>query len=269
MRGDLTPALALWVFGSPGGLQLPTFGSVGITLTLSPKWGYDRTWESAGTPETSEFDCKGQNTSPWAVLYIIEKLSKLRCRKWARMSHLDVYSTSYGKKKGRESNWQFDSRPLKVGNRPDPGACKWSAIHRWKALDESYKFASDLIPIGGLSKKLWLRKVARVQTGIISKLLLGSPGIKKTIWMQVPWRGAENTIWRKVVGSPESGPWWVLWVQGRPWLVLAPRCSRMWTNQLVVGLMQIWKRVTKSLSLFPVLSQSSNTPPLPPSSVAS
>jgi hypothetical protein len=29
------------------------------------------------------------------------------------------------KRKGRESNWQFDSRPLKVGNRPDFLACKW------------------------------------------------------------------------------------------------------------------------------------------------
>jgi hypothetical protein len=29
---------------------------------------------------------------------------------------------------------------------------------------------------------------------------------QKTIWMQVPWRGTENTIWGKVVASPESGP---------------------------------------------------------------
>jgi hypothetical protein len=70
------------------------------------------------------------------------------------MSHLDICSTSYGKKKGRESNWQFDSQPLKVGNRFDPDACRWSVTNHWKALDESYKFASDLIPIGRLSKKL-------------------------------------------------------------------------------------------------------------------
>ncbi len=63
------------------------------------------TWESIGTPETSEFDFRGQNTSHWSVLYIIEKLSKFRCRKWACMSNLDICSTSYVKKKGRESNW--------------------------------------------------------------------------------------------------------------------------------------------------------------------
>jgi hypothetical protein len=33
----------------------------------------------------------------------------------------------------------------------------------------------------------------------------------------------KNTIWKKVVASPESRPWWVLWVQSCPWLVLAPR----------------------------------------------
>jgi hypothetical protein len=41
MRGVLTPELELWVFGSPGGLQVPTLGSVGFTLTLIPKWGCD------------------------------------------------------------------------------------------------------------------------------------------------------------------------------------------------------------------------------------
>jgi len=61
-------------------------------------------WESFGTPETSEFDCRGQNTSPWSVLHVIEKLLKFICLKWLRMSHLDICSTSYGKKKGLESN---------------------------------------------------------------------------------------------------------------------------------------------------------------------
>jgi hypothetical protein len=37
----------------------------------------------------------------WGVFYILEKLSKRRCWKWACMSHLDIYSTSYGKKKVR------------------------------------------------------------------------------------------------------------------------------------------------------------------------
>jgi hypothetical protein len=57
-------------------------------------------------------------------------------------------------KKGWDSNWQFDSWLLKVRNRLEPGAYRWNATHHWKALDKSYKFASNLIPIGGLNKEL-------------------------------------------------------------------------------------------------------------------
>jgi hypothetical protein len=48
------------------------------------------TWVSVGTLETSECDCRGQNTSRCDVIYIIENLLKRRCRKWACMSHLDI-----------------------------------------------------------------------------------------------------------------------------------------------------------------------------------
>jgi hypothetical protein len=67
---------------------------------------------------------------------------------------LDIYSINYGQKKGQESNWQFDFRPLKVRNQPDPGVCKWSATHYWKALKESYKFTLDIVSIGGQGEKL-------------------------------------------------------------------------------------------------------------------
>ncbi len=110
--------------------------------------------------------------------YVIRKLLKCRCRKWPRMNHLDICSTSYGKKKGQESNWQFDSRPLKVGNRPNPGVCRWNVTQRWKAFNKSYKFALDLIPIRGLRKESWIHKVPRVQTGTVSGLFFGSPGTK-------------------------------------------------------------------------------------------
>jgi hypothetical protein len=136
------------------------------------------TWESFRTLENSEFNCRGQNTVHWGVLYIIGKLSKCKCRKWDRINHLDICNTSYGKKKGWESNWQFDSRPLKVSNWPDPGVCRCSATHYGKALEESYKFALDLILIGGLNEKLWFRKVPGVQTGTVSGLFLGSPETK-------------------------------------------------------------------------------------------
>jgi hypothetical protein len=59
-----------------------------------------------------------------------------------------------------------------------PGVCRWSATHRWKAFEESYKFAWDLIPIRGLSWELWAPKFPGVQTETISGFLFGSPGTK-------------------------------------------------------------------------------------------
>jgi hypothetical protein len=134
--------------------------------------------ESSETFKNSKLDRRGQNSLRWNVLYTIGKFLKCRCPKWPHMSHLDICNTSYGRKKGRESNWQFDSQPLKVGNRPDPGVCRWSTTHHWKALEESYKFAWDFIPIEGLRWELWAPKVPRVQTGTIFGLLLGSPRTK-------------------------------------------------------------------------------------------
>jgi hypothetical protein len=141
----------------------------------TPKNG---TWESSGTLKNLELNCRGQNTSPWTIFYTIEKVSKFRCLKWPCMNHLDIYNTSYGWKKGWESNWQFDSRPLKVRNRPDPDVCRWSATHLWKALKDSYKFSLDLVSIGGRGEKLWTPKFPGVQTETISKLHFGSPGKK-------------------------------------------------------------------------------------------
>jgi hypothetical protein len=92
------------------------------------------------------------------------------------MNHLDIYNTSYGKKKGRESNWHFDSRPLKVENRPNFLVCRWCVTHRWKAFDKGYNFAVDVIAIGGLHVKLCSPKVAKAWARGISGLAFGSPG---------------------------------------------------------------------------------------------
>jgi hypothetical protein len=56
--------------------------------------------------------------------------------------------------------------------------CRESETHHWKALKESYKFASDFISIEGLSKELWPHKVPGVQTGTDSGLHFGSPETK-------------------------------------------------------------------------------------------
>jgi hypothetical protein len=106
------------------------------------------------------------------------KVLRTRCLKWACMTHLDTWDTSYGQKKGQESNWQFDFWPLKVRNSPNFLMWRWLATYRWKALDKGYNFASNLISIGGLHTKLWALKVAGVPVVGILRFPLGSPGTK-------------------------------------------------------------------------------------------
>ncbi len=84
-------------------------------------------------------------------------------------------------KEGRESNRQFDSRPLKVKNRPLSDLRIESAIRPWKDLDEGYNFGKTSLrldfAIGSYElPKFW--NFTRDNFRIISGLQLGSPGKK-------------------------------------------------------------------------------------------
>jgi hypothetical protein len=143
----------VWILGCcMKGLHVATllWPSVGVKPNTWKKWGF-------GVPRDSRMfraRQKAQNTLHWGVLGVIGKVLKRRYRKWPRIGHLDIFRPSYGQKKGQESNWQFDSRPLKVGNRPLPNLRIESAIRRWKDDDEGYKFGSDLIAIRLCSREL-------------------------------------------------------------------------------------------------------------------
>jgi hypothetical protein len=164
----------------------------------SPTLGKVGDWESSGTPERSELNSKGQNTSHRGVLGVIGKVLKRRYRKWPRIDHLDICSPSYGQKKGRESNWQFDSRPLKVGNRPLPDVRFGSAIGRWKDLEEGYNFGLDLVTIQLCSRELWQFKVPRVPPGQFRDSISGV-ATKCAIRVPPPRSNAEYTIGSRVV----------------------------------------------------------------------
>jgi hypothetical protein len=61
------------------------------TLTLPselPLWELESLWSS----EPSRSDCKGQNSLNWKVIYIIGKLLKRTCLKWARMTGSQIDS---------------------------------------------------------------------------------------------------------------------------------------------------------------------------------
>jgi len=212
----------------------------GMTLTLPrelPPWELESRW----TPECSKSDCKGQNSMDWGFFYTIENLLKFRCLKWARMTHLDIWNTSYGQKKGRESNcwesnWQFDSRSLKVRNRPDFLVCRWRVTYHWKAFDEGYNFASSFISIGGFHVDLWGPKVVGVPTLGILRLPFGTPRTKCHLDVclverhKVYYKGEGGDFpqvqaMMKVVSLVSSNC---------SWFVLAPKVIQLCTNQLVI-----------------------------------
>jgi hypothetical protein len=221
----------------------PHFGlSVRVKPTL-PKVG---TWSPSGLPKTQK--------TIWGIsshrcaLGIIGKVFKCRCPKWPRMSHLDICSPSYGQKKGRESKWQFDSRPLKVRNRPVPDVRSRSATRRWKALFEGYNFGLDLVPIGGRGEELRSPKVPGLQLGTVSGLHFGNPR-QKAIRMPPPRSNAEYTIRSKVMAYSRVRAVMCLVVQSARGLSPHPRVYRKCElTTLWFVLMQIQNWSTKPSS---------------------
>jgi hypothetical protein len=138
---------------------------------------------------------QGQNTSHWGVLGVIGKVLKCKYRKWPRIGHLNICSPSYGQKKGRESNWQFDSRSLKVKNRPLSDLRIENAIRRWKDLDEGYKFDSDLVAIRLCSRELWAPKVPGLHSGEFRESFGTISGLQS-------WSPEKK--WHSGVGAEES-----------------------------------------------------------------
>jgi hypothetical protein len=185
---------------------------------------------------------------------------KRRCLKWAHTAHSDICNTSYGQKKGRESNWQFDSRPLKVKNRPNFVVFRWWATYRWKDLDENYNFALDLITIRGLHKKLCALKVVGILVAI-SGLSLGSPETKNHLDVAPVER---RRVYYKGEGGgfPQVRAVVNLVCPSCSWFVLAPKVFQLCTNHLVLVLCKsVW--VSEACHFVLVPSWSLSTPLYP------
>ncbi len=88
---------------------------------------------------------------------------KRRCRKCPRILDLDTCSPSYGQKKGRESKWQFDSRPLKVEKSTSSRCPIRECDTPLKRSRQGYNFGLDLVAIQGQGKELRSLKVPGVR----------------------------------------------------------------------------------------------------------
>jgi hypothetical protein len=101
---------------------------------------------------------------------IIRKVLKCRCLKGLLIVHLDVIDMSHDKKKGQESNWEFDSWsqiPTKQGsNKIRLG----HVIHHWKIFLKAIRYYL------AFSKQNWFEKNMNGQSfGTTKVLVLGLP----------------------------------------------------------------------------------------------
>jgi hypothetical protein len=195
--------------------------SVGVKPNTWKKWGFGVLRDSR------MFRVRQQGPKHLALRrsWCHQKGLERRYRKWPRIGHLDICRPSYGQKKGRESNWQFDSRPLKVGNRPLPDLRMESAIRRWKDLDEGYKFGLDLVAIRPGSWELWAPKVPGLHPGQFRDNF-GTPTWESR--EKEPFGCSPQNVAQRIL---YGGRWWLPPSLGRgescvskcPWLVLTPK----------------------------------------------
>jgi len=133
-----------------------------------------------------------------------------------------------GKRRAGSQIGQFDSRPLKVGNRPLPDLWIESATWRWKDLDEGYNFDLDLVAIRLCSRKLRAFKVSGLQLGQFRDNF-GTPTWESR--EKEPFGCSPRNVAQKIL---YGGRWWLprvwavvcLMVQSARGLSPHPRVSR-------------------------------------------
>ncbi len=185
----------------------------GWSPTLGKSWDL----ESSGTPECSELNSKGQNTSHWGVLGVIEKVLKRRYRKWPRIGHLDICSPSYGQKKGRPTTKSRKSTSSRCPIRECDMALKRSR----RGLQLWFRPRRDPTLQSGVMIVQSPESPAGTNSGQFRNSISGVP-TKCAIWV-LPRRGAEYTIRGKVVASPPSPGRGESCVSKCPWQVPTPK----------------------------------------------
>jgi hypothetical protein len=129
------------------------------------------------------------------------------------------------KRRGWESKCQFDSRPKKVGNRPDLLGCRRRATYRWTALNESYNFRVCSQSYGApKSRESRLARFRDSHAGVPrEKNYLDVGPVERC---KVYYKGEGG-------GFPQVRAVVSLVCPCCPWLVLAPKVPQLCTNHFV------------------------------------
>jgi hypothetical protein len=105
-------------------------------LSALPLWGL----HSCGSCECLEPWLKRQTSAKLGYQGTIKHVLKHRCLKWPCIVHLNLICMSYDQKKGRESNWEFDSRPQIPGKKGPNEVWLRRAIHHCKGLLRAIRY---------------------------------------------------------------------------------------------------------------------------------
>ncbi len=130
-----------------------------------------------------------------------------------------------------------------------------------KALAKAYNFASDLIMIKGLHRKLCALKVVKVRIIGIFGLPLGRPGTKSHLDV-APMESCKVYYKGEGGGFPQVRAVVSLVCSSCSWLVLAPKVLQLCINHFVLVLCRS-VRVSEACHFFLVPSWSSSTPLYP------
>jgi hypothetical protein len=102
-------------------------------------------------------------TFPFLRPWHIGKVLKCICLRCPIIIHLDLICMNYDQKKGRKSNWEFDSRPqIPLKQRSNDLQIR-HAIHSWKYFFKGYNMVPSHAPKKIDLKKIWMSKISRQQ----------------------------------------------------------------------------------------------------------
>ncbi len=182
--------------------------------THTPEMG---TWESFEIPETSKFNCRGQSTSHWGVLYIIGKLWKWRCRKWACMGHFNFYNTWWQKERSgiKLAIW-LSTTKSRESTQPQcmQAECDTSLESSWGKLQVCSRSHPNR------------RSEKRVMTS-------QSPeSLNRNSFGTLPWESWD----KKPFGCKCQGEAQRILYGGRWWLPLSPGCGEFCESKVAHGL---------------------------------
>jgi hypothetical protein len=194
-----------------------------------PLWELESRW----TPKSLEGDCNGQTSLDWNILYTIGKLLKHKCLKWAH-NPFRYFKHKLWLKEGSRVKLSIWLPTTKSQESP------WFAYVQVVchiSLKRS-QWGLKLCLVSHLNQR-FVQKVISLQScknPNFENFKTPNLGVlrQNDISMQVPWLSTNNTIRGKVVASPKSGLWWVLWIHVCMWLVHAPKVLQLHTNQLVI-----------------------------------